>query len=205
MINIRKCVYGVCFAAASILLTGCTKNEASVQEHTVAAGIVSSAVESEKTTLDYWLNQSGRTSEIEEIRLTKAEIQTYNQEMLEAPETHMYDLAQMESDYYADAVLQELLEQDFPEEELYRNGERIDATSLSEELRTAIAATGYTGKQRIQYAIITERADVKSWQVADMIGYSASDRDDEFMNTSLNVNEPFLILNQCMIDGMQFF
>ncbi len=169
---------------------------------------LNAAAEGKKSTAEYWLSLSENNTfgvNMTDVWMTSEEITALNKEILTAEETAMYDLENMDETYDADQVKELLIKQKFPEDELYINEALIDGQGLKEILCSAIVSTGYSGEQKIQYAIVTTRADVKIWPVATPVGYSETDCDDEFMNTSLNVNEPFIIQAACTVDNQKFY
>ncbi len=207
-----KGILSACMMAAvlSVSMGGCGAAAPSQSSDGEAAGnetvqTLSEVAPGEKSTAAYWLSSSQSDVDVTDVWMTSEEITELNQEMLSDEGTAMYDLENMEENYDADQVKATLLEAEFPEDDLYIGGELIDGPALQESLRSAIRNTGYSGEQQVQYAIVTTRADVKSWPVSDRVGYSETDSDDEFMNTSLNVNEPFIIQGSCTVDGQNFY
>ena len=109
----------------------------------------------------------------------------------------MYDLENMKEQYDADSYTKLLANRTIPTRKLYINGQLINNTEYFSNLINLIKTTGYTGIQNIKYGIVTNRADLKSWPIDDVIGYSAEDTDDEMESSAANVNEPFIIKGKC--------
>ncbi|MBE5906658.1 MAG: hypothetical protein E7277_07685 [Lachnospiraceae bacterium] len=79
---------------------------------------------------------------------------------------------------------------------IYRNGIALDTTAMdtwfAEMKRNIEGATVSTTDTR-KYGICTMRADLFMAPTNDLVGWSETDADSEFINSSLNVNEPVLI------------
>ncbi len=163
---------------------------------------LSSLVTQEMCQPSYWTDKKDNT---DTILMTLDEIDELNQKIISAQDTGMYDLLQMDESYDADKVKSELAAAEITEKDLYKGGKLLDKDQYFNEIFTAIEETGFSGKQTAGYGICVSRTDVKQWPEADVIGYSEDDTDDEFINTSLNVNEPFLIYAKCDLNDKTYY
>ncbi|MBR3133218.1 MAG: S-layer homology domain-containing protein [Clostridia bacterium] len=82
---------------------------------------------------------------------------------------------------------------------LFINGNLIDEDSYIEKF-----TNGYE-KMNLTYAVAVSRADIKTWPITDIVGYTADDPDDECELAYLLVNEPFIIGASCVVDGVKYY
>ncbi len=155
-------------------------------------------VTGEMAQASYWSGKLGKDAD--RVLMTADEITKLNAAMLAEPATCMYDLENIEETYNASPAKREI-----PTGSFYINGEKIDNEKYFGKLIDAISETGYKGETKTQYAVITKRANMKDWPEEDIIGYSANDTDDEMQTSSMNVNEPFVIRQKCVVDGKTFY
>ena len=155
-------------------------------------------VTDEMCTSEFWKNKLGEDAN--RVLMTTEEITKLNSAMLLKEETFMNDLENMKENYNAKPVCEEI-----PANEFYINGEKIDNKKYFGKICNAILETGYRGNKKTQYAVITARADMKAWPTKDILGYSPDDTDDELQSSSMNINEPFVIMQHCIIDGEEFY
>lgn len=157
-----------------------------------------SGVDDKMCKASYWSAKLGE--EADRVLMTGAEIDELNAKMLAKPETNMYDLENLPAVYETYPA-----ERSVPAGNFYIDGQKIDNEEYFGKLIKAIRETGYSGEMQTQYAVATKRADMKDWPTEDIIGYSAKDTDDEMQGSSMNVNEPFVIRQKCVVDGKTFY
>lgn len=157
-----------------------------------------SGVTPEMCGTDYWKNKLGDDSD--RLLMSVPQIDALNKKMLAEPNTCMNDIENMPSSYEATAS-----ERTIPTRALYVNGEKINNDEYFGKMINAMLTTGYSGMTDTQYAVVTKRANMKDWPTEDIVGYSPDDTDDELQNSSMNVNEPFVIRQKCVIDGKTFY
>lgn len=146
----------------------------------------------------YWREKLGEDAD--RVLMTSGGIDELNAKMLAKPETNMFDLEDMPETYETSPV-----ERSVPTGSFYVDGEKIDNEAYFGKMIKAMTETGYSGEMQTQYAVVTKRADMKDWPTEDIIGYSANDTDDEMQGSSMNVNEPFVIRQKCVVDGKTFY
>lgn len=131
-------------------------------------------------------------------------IDSRNKEMLEASGTNMNDLKSM-SESYNGITLRERLAASVINEAnksaYYANGELVDKTAYFTVLKNNIANDETaTENDTIKYAVCTTRTEVKWCPTSDYLGYSATDADDEGVNSAIGINEP-MVLKARTADG----
>ena len=152
----------------------------------------------------YWKDKA--FVDINQILMNKNAITKLNKDILKAEGTMMTDLKNMDNTYNAQDVIDKFIQENpVPTRDLYINGEKIENEVYFGKIFDAINNTGYTGTESIKYGICTNRADIRIWPTDDVIGYSATDRDDENENSAMNLNEPFVITGKCEIDDQLFY
>jgi len=179
--------------AAAPLAYAEADSSASDSRITLAVGVTA-----EMCSPSYWKSKAGVNAE--RVLMSHDEIDALNRDMLAAQGTCMYDLEAMEETYTASVP-----EVSIPERDYYINGELIDKNAYFTKMLDAMKATGYSGERKLQYAVVTKNANMKDWPTDDILGYSATDADDELQSSSMVVNEPFVIRQKCEIDGKTFY
>ena len=151
-------------------------------------------VTSDMTKSDYWKNLATNSGK---VLMSKDEIVSLNQKIVNEEETNVVDLEKIENpiDGNIDTFMKngEL-------RQLYIDGQPINQQEYLDKFEA-----GNSSVDSVIYAIVVKRADIKCWPTNDVIGYSATDADDEAQLDSLNVNEPVVILDKCIVDGEVFF
>ncbi len=137
--------------------------------------------------------------------MTSAQINALNRKIVDGSGTMIFDLEELQETFDADQRRESLASAEIPTRDLYIEGQKIDNQAYFSKLKQAILETGYTGQQNSKYGICTNRVDMKDWPIDDVIGYSATDTDDEMQSSAMNTNEPFLIRAECEIDGQTFY
>ena len=157
----------------------------------------------EMCTANYWKDKN--FIDINKQLMNSAEISTLNQKIVDGSGTMVFDLEKLNETFNADERRQALSNVEIPTRALFIKGVQINNQEYFSKLITAISETGYTGTQNNKYGVCTNRADMKAWPTDDVIGYSATDSDDEMQSSAMNTNEPFLIRAKCEIDGNTFY
>lgn len=165
-----------------------------------------SDVTNEMTKASYWIK---KCDEPDTIMLDTAGIQAANEKMLKEKATNMNDLLNHPDTYngtarkesLAAAIDSEVKEGRVNGKTFYHDGTEVsDPDTFFSELKENILGTETSTESKVQYALCVKRADMKMAPVSEPIGWSAADPDDEFINSSLNVNEP-LIIEAVTADG----
>ena len=160
-------------------------------------------VTNEMNNAEYWKN---RSTDANQVLMSTAEIKTLNKKIINTEGTDTYDITKINETKTQAERAKELASAEIPTRDLYINGQKINNETYFSKLKKAILETGYNSNSKIQYyAVAVKRADVKSWPINDIIGYTVDDADDEMQETVLNVNEPFVIRAKCTVDGENFY
>lgn len=178
---------------ASIVLYESSEENTESGNLTYASGVTAEMCHS-----SYWREKLGKDAD--RVLITSGEIDELNSKMLQAPETNMFDLESFPETYETEPYKVSVPTGDF-----YVNGEKINNEEYFGKMALAISETGYSGEIRTQYAVVTKRLNMKDWPTEDIIGYSADDTDDEMQSSAMNVNEPFVIRQKCVVDGKTFY
>ncbi|MBQ9519558.1 MAG: C40 family peptidase [Firmicutes bacterium] len=196
----KKRIYrAAAFLCAAVMLSGAQTAVTQTTVYGETANITTaSGVTDEMCSSEYWKSKLG--SDADRVLMSADEIDELNKKMIAEPNTNMYDLENMPAVYEAS-----IAERAVPEGSFYVNGKKINNEKYFGKMIKAMSETGYTGEVKTQYAVVTKRADMKDWPTNDIVGYSADDTDDELQNSSMNVNEPFVIKQKCVIDGQTFY
>ncbi len=160
-------------------------------------------ITAEMCTANYWKDKTFYG--LDKIIMDNSQIDTLNRRIVDGSGTMVFDLEELNKTFDADARRQRLANSEIPARDLYINGVKINNEEYFTSLLTAIMNTGYTGKQQTKLGICTNRADMKAWPTNDIIGYSASDTDDEMQSSALNLNEPMIIQAKCEVGGELFY
>lgn len=138
--------------------------------------------------------------------LNNEDIDRINQEIVNnKASTNVRDLTTFPDTFDADNIRNSLASDAILTRALYINGTLINNTEYFTNLQNAMRETGFTGTKNTIYSICTNRADLKSWPIDDVIGYSATDPDDEMESAALNLNEPFIIMGVCQVGENKYY
>ena len=80
--------------------------------------------------------------------------------------------------------------------EIYRDGEKLDTAAMDAwfaEMKANVEAAASSDNDTRKYGVVTKRADIWMAPTNAYVGFSATDTDSEFINTSANINEPILV------------
>ena len=157
------------------------------------------------TKTSYWKN---KTQSVNKVLMTIDEIKALNKKIVDnKEETNVIDLETITQPLNISTV--EKYKKNGNLRQLYINGNPINQqeyiTNFENALTTSKYPDGTKKGEKIFYAVVTKRADLKVWPLDEYIGYSATDPDDEGENCALNVNEPVVIRDVCNIDGKTFY
>lgn len=151
----------------------------------------------------YWIDAAD--TDTSAILMTKAEIAAMNRLCMDTPQAQVRDFTGLTESYDASPLRASLSSEAIPTAKYYIDGELLDNEKYFGGLEKDIAATAYTGQRKIQYAICTTHADIKSYPTNSMIMDSLTDTADEMQLSSLIVNEPFVIKQKCDREGTTFY
>ena len=154
-------------------------------------------VSGKMTNPDFWAKLSEQP---DQVLASAAEIEKINAAALANHNTYMNDLKNI-PETYDGLALRESLANDLiasaNRENYYANGVQVDKTSYFSTMKNNIMwSTTASNPETVKYAICTRRTELKWCPTTDYIGYSATDTDDEGVNSALNINEPMVIKAQ---------
>ena len=151
----------------------------------------------------YW--KSRTFTDADEVLMTPDDIRAFNENAYQSSGTYIVGIEKIKETYNAD-YQRSIMQFDVPSRTLYINGQVIDKVAYYNKINQAILNTGYTETvKETEYAIVVRQTDMKYIPTLDVIGYSATDSDDEMEYENLCVNEPFAVRAMCIIDGVKFF
>ncbi len=145
------------------------------------------------------------------VLITGDEIKTLNAATLANNAANMNDIEKMaaaDAEYNADSLKESLAAGTTPHatKSIYVDGQLVDKNAYYADIAEAIRNTGFTGSGRKSlYAVAVRRTTVNNIPVSAYIGYSATDSDDEKVNSALNVNEPFVIRQKATVLDEDFY
>ena len=181
------------------LLTN-NENEATSSGNAIHAQYVSNLM----TKPAFWKSQA---KSVDKVLMSLDEIKKINQDIVDASGTKVYDLETIQKPLKTITV--EKFEKDGELRQLYADGKKINQqeyiTKFENDLQTSEFPDGTERGKKVYYAVVTKRADMKCWPTDEVIGYSKSDPDDESESYALNVNEPVVIRDVCVVDGKTFY
>lgn len=163
------------------------------------------SVSPEMCNANYWKAQLENPNE---ILMDSSDIAAFNQQALSSPGTNMNDITNMDEVFDA-TKLAESLSQDVltiaSNKRIFVNGTEVNRDEYFNACAELILQTGFKGNIHPSYAVAVKRAELNAWPTDAYIGYSATDSDDEATNSALNINEPFLIKQQCIYNGEVYY
>ena len=181
------------------LLTN-NENEATSSGNAIHAQYVSNLM----TKSAFWKSQA---KSVDKVLMSLDEIKKLNQNIVDASGTKVYDLETIQKPLKTTTV--EKFEKEGELRQLYADGKKINQqeyiTKFENALQTSEFPDGTERGKKVYYAVVTKRADMKCWPTDEVIGYSKSDPDDESESYALNVNEPVVIRDVCVVDGKIFY
>ena len=181
------------------LLTN-NENEATSSGNAIHAQYVSNLM----TKSAFWKSQA---KSVDKVLMSLDEIKKLNQNIVDTSGTKVYDLETIQKPLKTTTV--EKFEKDGELRQLYADGKKINQkeyiTKFENSLQTSKFPDGTERGKKVYYAVVTKRADMKCWPIDEVIGYSKSDPDDESESYALNVNEPVVIRDVCVVDGKTFY
>ena len=208
-----KVLLAVTIVFSTIFCTNYAANAAEVYESKLtnnetesSNGNISYAqyVTKEMSKADYW---KSRAKSVNKVLMTFDEIKKLNQDIINKDGTHVYDLENFQKTLKVSTV--EKFESNGELRQLYIDGEKINQKDYIKKFEEALKVSkfpdGTERGKKIFYGVITKRADMKCWPTDDVIAYSTSDPDDEAESYALNVNEPVVIRDVCVVDGKTFY
>ena len=170
---------------ASVLVSGRTPITAHAEENvTFPQGVTW-----EMTEASYWEELA---YEPDKLLMTKEEIVALNQDIVLGQGTGVVDLDNVKT----------TLDLGFEcfNRDLYVNGNLISEDEYIQKFEE-----GKGNLTELLYAVAVKRADIKAWPTNEVIGYSATDPDDEIQMYALNVNEPAVIRAVCTVENEVFY
>lgn len=175
-------------------------------------------VSSDMLNVSYWVNKLGK--EADKLLLNSSEIESINKDIIEGEGTFVCDITsiteEMTQRERKNFVINEIeydfnyMVRNYPDKdrELYVDGELIDNLSYFENMKKSILTTGFENDdEKVQlYSVATKRTEIKKFPTKAIWGYDEpDDPDDESCDTTLEVNEPFVIRAKCSIGDDTFY
>ena len=162
-----------------------------------------SDVTKEMTSYTYWAKLAG---DADKVLMTDKAISAKNQKIISDPETNMFDLKNMplefdttpaeRRDKLAESTIKDITDRIGTRKSIFVDGVEYDKAAIDTwfaGIKKNISDADVSGIPQKKYAICTKRADQWMAPNSKLVGWSATDPDDEFMNSSININEPFII------------
>ncbi len=163
----------------------------------------------------YWYDRNEGFGSADKLLITPEEIEKLNYDSLHTKGTNMYDLKNMPTDYNAltlrNSLAASILNPNdnrlMSKTQFYADQKLIsDPKGYCQNLYNAVSGNGYDEENRqIQYAVAIKRTPVRSVPVREYIGFTATDGDDEVVNSAININEPFIIKQKATVSGNDFY
>lgn len=156
----------------------------------------------EMTKASYWYR---KYTGFNKVLLTQSEIALQNQRNYNKAGNSMADLKNIDPGYNGTATKNALataLMNDVrigrigDRTTIYRDGEALDTTAMDKwfaEMKQNIESASTSATDTRKYGICVKRADLFMAPTSALVGWSATDADSEFIDSSINVNEPLLI------------
>ena len=205
-LKLNKMIAVVIMASMTLSMTNAVSAEYYITDvDTSEKGNVTYApgVTAEMTKTSYW---SARTyTDADKVMMTAEEINEINEKAVNTKATNMYNLEDLDGEYNADTLSSSLTKESIPSDDVYIDGKMVDKGAYFGGLKDAISNTGFTGTRDVSYAICVKGADIKSWPEYKFVGYDVADTDDEFVLSSLTVNEPFVVKQKAVVNGHTFY
>ena len=166
----------------------------------------------------YWSNKLGQDAD--KIMLNSEQILMLNKEIIDGSGTLVYDITNLTEKIIQSerkTNLAKAIEDDFnymvrsypnKDRKLYVDGKLIDNIPYIENIKNAVLTTGFeNNEEKIQlYSVAVKRTEMKMFPTSSIWGYdSPDDPDDEACNSTLEVNEPFVIRAKCSIGQNTFY
>lgn len=152
---------------------------------------------------DFWKERTFIGSD--KLLMTDEQIVALNRVGIDADGTHLIDIENVPAlDAYS--LSQRLTPAPPDGKTLYLNGEKLNTDEYFGKLTEAVRTTGYTEtSMEPKKAVTVHCTNLRSIPSDDVLGYSATDTDDELLSESLTVNEPFIIRAKCSYDGKTYY
>ncbi|MBO4396646.1 MAG: C40 family peptidase, partial [Eubacterium sp.] len=155
------------------------------------------------TKYSYWAKLQ---KDADKVLMDEKAIREKNQKLLTDSATNMFDLKNMSPAYsttasdrrdqLAEGTFKDITDRIGKRETIYVNGTALDKAAIDAwfaSIKKNITDADVSSFTQKKYAVCTKRADLWMAPNAAPVGWSATDPDDEFMNSSINVNEPFIV------------
>ena len=176
---------------------------ASAEEAVDTAG----AVTQEMCRAAYW--KEADPQDPAALLLTSEEIRQYNRVAVQSPGAYMFDLAALAQEDYGitpESRAERAKDADVPLRPLYVEGSRINNRAYFAPIKTAIQETGYPdGVRRSEMAVAVRYTALLAAPTLDVITTSAGSPHNRYQNSALTVNEPFVIRQTAVVNGVQFY
>ncbi len=161
-------------------------------------------VTNEMTKASFWAERT--YTDANKVMMSADEIREVNSLALNTEETYMHDLESYEGDYDASVLYSKLAATPIPQKVFYIDGELINNDDYFGHIKEEYTQNFDEGGMKpYEYAVCVKSTEIKDWPTNDILGYNATDTDDEIQSSSLTVNDPFVVLAKTEIDGNPFY
>lgn len=224
MKKINKSIYVIIIALAILFInTACAYANTEIYESVENKEKIRNITRPKEVTSDmekssYWINKLGQKAD--KLILNSSQIEKNNKDIIEGADTGVYDfitITEKQTQAERKASVINAIQDDFDymvrnypqkDRKIYVDGELIDNLPYIENLKNAVLTTGFENNdEKVQlYAVGIKRTEVKMFPTKAIWGYdSPDDPDDESCNSTIEVNEPFVIRAKCTIGEDTFY
>ena len=158
-----------------------------------------SDVTADMTSASYWIDLC---KEPDKVLATPDEIANINKLILNQKIAGMCDMLNLSETYnatsrknsLASAIISDVKNGRVGSRDFYLDGVKVtDKDAFFNDIVNNISDAETQTEATIKYGLCTEAAEMKMAPVEGFIGWSATDTDEEFMDSRLNVNDPFIV------------
>ena len=142
---------------------------------------------------DFW---KAKLENPDAVLKTPEEIAEFNKTIVATKDTNMYDLNSIAETFNGNSLKESLANETIPSDDIYVNEQLIkdaEKTAYFDVIKANILNAQTTENDTVKYALVSRRADMKSWPTSDYIGYGPRDTDEELTLFSMNINSPFVV------------
>lgn len=142
---------------------------------------------------DFW---KAKLENPDAVLKTPEEIAEFNKTIVATKDTNMYDLNSIAETFNGNSLKESLANETIPSDDIYVNEQLIkdaEKTAYFDAIKANILNAQTTENDTVKYALVSRRADMKSWPTSDYIGYGPRDTDEELTLFSMNINSPFVV------------
>ncbi len=152
------------------------------------------------TNAKFWADKSETA---DDVIMTAEQIKEINESVYKDASTNTYDLKNFNIDNFNAESMKTTLKNDLISvrddyvigrgKTMYVEGKAVDTNDYFDDIFDNVSNADTTGFTTRKLALVVKRTGMRSIPTADCVGWSATDPDDEFMNTGLNINDPMIV------------